>query len=150
MKNGGKSILCRNFWTASDTYGQQHENLSKRAESDGHFSMLSWFVAVLVQTLSGFRKFCCFMIKIPKMITIAAIAIWLTSLLFSRLLFKKILNMTSPPLCFTYFLGCQMGLGSSFFLERRWWSRQFWKLPFTSFCFFNEKNLAKVSFYFHL
>ena len=40
--------------------------------------MLRRFVAVFVQMLSGFRKFWCFMIKIPKMIAIAAIDIWLT------------------------------------------------------------------------
>jgi hypothetical protein len=51
----------------------RHENLSKRAESDGHFSMLRRFVAVLVQMLSGFQKIWHFMIKISKMIAIAAI-----------------------------------------------------------------------------
>ena len=42
-------------------YEHRHEHLSKRAGSDGHFSMLNHFEAVLVQKLSGFQKFWCFM-----------------------------------------------------------------------------------------
>ena len=39
------------------TYEHRHENLSKRAGSDGHFSMLKQFEALLVQMLSSFQKF---------------------------------------------------------------------------------------------
>ena len=58
ITNGGKSILCRNVWTASDM--NRHEDLSKRAGSDGHFSMLKRFEAVLVQMSSDFHKIWCF------------------------------------------------------------------------------------------
>ena len=66
-------------------YEHRHENLSKRARSDGHFSMLKIFVAVLVQTLSGFQKIWCFMTWTPKMIAIAVIDLPL----YSWLLFTK-------------------------------------------------------------
>ena len=76
-------------------YEHRHENLSERAGSDGHFSMLRRFVAVLVQKLSVFRKFWHFMIKMSKMISIAAIDL---PFFFSHASFSQ-KNTYKPDLC---------------------------------------------------